>query len=62
MGPISVDGSGQNNLDRSEGPRGGVDLYSNGGIPRSLRPDTERDNRFGREHFIAATSRMCIGL
>jgi hypothetical protein len=47
MGPISVDGSGQNNPDRSEGPWGGVDLYSNGGIPRSLRPDTERDNRFG---------------
>jgi hypothetical protein len=47
MGPISVDGSGQNNPNRSEGPWGGVDLYSNGGIPKSLRPDTERDNRFG---------------
>jgi hypothetical protein len=47
MGPTSVDGPGQNNPDWSEGPWGGVEPYSNGGTPRSLRPDTERDNRFG---------------
>ena len=47
MGPTSVDGPGQNNPDRSEGPWGGVEPYSNGGTPRSLRPDTARDNRFG---------------
>ena len=28
MGPISVDGSGQNNPVRSEGPWGGVEPYS----------------------------------
>ena len=42
MGPISVDGLGQNNPVRSEGPWGGVEPYSNGGTPSSLRPDTER--------------------
>jgi len=47
MGPTSVDEPGQNNPDQSEGLWGGVEPYSNGGTPRSLRPDTERDNRFG---------------
>jgi len=38
MGPISVDGSGQNNPDRSEGPWGGVLPYSKAAHQRVLGP------------------------
>ena len=45
MGPTSVDGPGQNNPDRSEGPWGGGVMILHGGAQSSLRPDTVRDNR-----------------
>jgi hypothetical protein len=60
MGPTSDDGPGQNNPDRSAGPWGGVEPYSNGGTLSSLRPDTERDKPIQTTRCAKAGCQPCL--
>jgi hypothetical protein len=58
MGPISVDGPGHYNLDRSEGPWGGVSPYSKAAHQGVLGPtqngttDSDYEMREGRMQTV----------